>query len=79
MSTAAPLAPPRDNLFGVCNAIGQAFGFNPLYLRVAFMLGMLVNFQVAGLAYVLAGIAVLGAVAVDKAGGLLTGSRAVAA
>lgn len=28
-------AAPKDNLFGVCNALGEDFGFNPLWLRLA--------------------------------------------
>lgn len=27
----------RDTFFGVCEAIGQDFGFNPLWLRLAFV------------------------------------------
>lgn len=27
----------RDTFFGVCEAVGQDFGFNPLYLRLAFI------------------------------------------
>ena len=26
----------RDTFFGICEAVGQDFGFNPLYLRLAF-------------------------------------------
>ena len=33
----------HDTLFGVCEAIGQDFGFNPLYLRVAFGVTILLN------------------------------------
>ena len=33
----APALPLRnDTILGVCEAIGQDFGFNPLYLRLAF-------------------------------------------
>lgn len=27
----------RDTFFGICEAVGQDFGFNPLYLRLAFI------------------------------------------
>ncbi|PKQ01212.1 MAG: hypothetical protein CVT74_00395 [Alphaproteobacteria bacterium HGW-Alphaproteobacteria-13] len=27
----------RDTFFGICEAVGQDFGFNPLYLRLAFL------------------------------------------
>jgi phage shock protein C len=27
----------RDTLFGICEAVGQDFGFNPLWLRLAFV------------------------------------------
>lgn len=27
----------RDTFFGICEAIGQDFGFNPLWLRLAFI------------------------------------------
>ena len=32
-----PLPLRNDPLLGVCEAIGQDFGFNPLYLRLAFI------------------------------------------
>lgn len=33
----------QDTLFGVCEALGQDFGFNPVYLRIA--LPLLLFFQ----------------------------------
>ena len=27
----------RDTFFGICEAVGQDFGFNPLHLRLAFI------------------------------------------
>lgn len=27
----------RDTMFGICEAVGQDFGFNPTWLRVAFI------------------------------------------
>jgi phage shock protein C len=50
-----------DNLFGVCHALGEAFGFNPLYLRIAIVFGILINFEVTALLYLAAGVAVLAA------------------
>ena len=32
-----------DTLFGVCEALGEDFGFNPLYLRVTLAVGLLWN------------------------------------
>jgi len=52
-------APKLDNLLGVCHALGEAFGFNPLYLRIAIVFGILVNFEVTAIAYAVAGVAVL--------------------
>lgn len=34
--TAATAAPAKDNLFGICNAVGEDLGFNPLWLRLVF-------------------------------------------
>lgn len=31
----------EDTLFGVCEALGEDFGFNPLFLRIALALGLL--------------------------------------
>ena len=36
-SITTPLTLRNDTLLGVCEAIGQDFGFNPLYLRLAFI------------------------------------------
>ncbi|WP_374942343.1 PspC domain-containing protein [Sphingomonas sp.] len=38
----APIA-KKDNLFGICAALGEDFGFNPLYLRIALSVGILWN------------------------------------
>lgn len=40
----APAAP--QNLFGICAAVGEDFGFNPLWLRLAFA-GLLILNPVA--------------------------------
>lgn len=34
--TATRLAAPNDNLFGICARVGEDFGFDPLWLRLAF-------------------------------------------
>jgi len=54
----APAA-PRDNLLGVCHALGELFGFNPLFLRIALLLALIVNAEMALGAYLIAGVAVL--------------------
>ena len=40
--TADPLSPIRrpHTILGVCEALGDDFGFNPLYLRIAFAAGL---------------------------------------
>lgn len=35
MTATTPPTVQKDNLFGVCNALGEEFGFNPLWLRIA--------------------------------------------
>lgn len=37
MTNQTPLPLRHDTILGVCEAIGQDFGFNPLYLRLAFI------------------------------------------
>jgi phage shock protein C len=37
MTNQTPLPLRHDNILGVCEAIGQDFGFNPIYLRLAFI------------------------------------------
>jgi phage shock protein C len=53
-----PLTRP-DTLLGVCQAIGEDFGFNPIYLRVALALGLLWNPTAMFVAYFALGAAVL--------------------
>jgi phage shock protein PspC (stress-responsive transcriptional regulator) len=51
--------PKPDNLFGVCAALGEDFGFDPLYLRIALGAGILWNpVAIVGL-YAAAGVLVL--------------------
>ena len=59
----------RDNLLGVCHRIGEAFGFNPLILRIAFAIGLLFDFEKAIGAYAALGIAVLVASLIARATG----------
>ena len=63
----ATAAPERDNLFGICHAIGEAFGMNPLYLRIAVVIGMLLAFETTLIVYVGAGVAVLSARLLNRA------------
>jgi len=58
-SQTAPAQSPRDNLFGICHALGDTFGFNPLYLRIALLVAVMVNAEATLVAYFAAGIAVL--------------------
>jgi phage shock protein PspC (stress-responsive transcriptional regulator) len=37
MTNSTPLPLRSDTILGVCEAIGQDFGFNPLWLRLAFV------------------------------------------
>ena len=44
MQTSQPNLIARDHtLFGVCEALGEDFGFNPMYLRVPFAALLLVS------------------------------------
>jgi phage shock protein C len=36
MATAPSLIAREDTLLGICQAVGEDFGFNPLWLRIAF-------------------------------------------
>jgi phage shock protein C len=56
MQNSQPSLPMRDDtFFGVCQGLGEDFGFNPVYLRVAFAVLLLWNAGAAILAYALAG------------------------
>ena len=48
-----------DTIFGVCEGVGEDFGFNPTYLRVALAAGLLVNPVVVVGTYVVLAVAVL--------------------
>ena len=71
----APADSPRDNLFGICHALGETFGFNPIYLRVVLLVGVMLNAEIALGAYFAAGIAVM----VAKLATRSTGKRAARA
>lgn len=57
-TTTTPAA-PRDNLFGVCAALGEDFGFNPLWLRLGFAVALLFSLEKVLIAYVALGVLVL--------------------
>lgn len=48
-----------DTILGACEGIGEDFGFNPFYLRVALAVGLLVNPAVAVGTYAVLAVAVL--------------------
>jgi phage shock protein C len=44
MQTAQPNVFARDHtFFGVCEALGEDLGFNPVFLRLAFAVGLFLN------------------------------------
>jgi phage shock protein PspC (stress-responsive transcriptional regulator) len=49
----------EDTFFGVCQALGDDFGFNPIVLRFAFAAGLFFNPVVALGAYAALGLTVL--------------------
>lgn len=49
----------NDNLFGICAAVGEDFGFNPLWLRIAFAVALLVDLEQVLMAYAALGALVL--------------------
>ncbi len=60
MPVSAPVFFNRpDTFFGVCEAIGQDFGFHPNILRIAFALMVLASPVAVMAAYVALGIAVM--------------------
>jgi len=56
MNANAPAKP--DNLFGICHALGESFGVDPLFLRLGFAGTFVIDFKVALVAYAVGGIAV---------------------
>lgn len=51
--------PSRDSIFGVCAAVANDFGFNPLWLRLAIGAALMWNLEVALGTYVTLGAIVL--------------------
>ena len=43
MTNQTPLPLRNDTILGVCEAIGQDFGFNPLWLRLAFVVPVFIS------------------------------------
>jgi len=61
MSNQTAPRPQHDNLFGVCHAIGETFGFNPLILRVVLLVTVMLNPEATLAAYAIGGVAVMAA------------------
>ncbi len=60
MSTAtAAVLDRNDTLLGVCEALGEDFGFNPLWLRIAFALPLIWDPVAVFGAYLALGVVVL--------------------
>ncbi len=57
--TATAETPHQDNLFGVCNALGEDFGFNPLWLRLALAVAFLFRPEIVVAGYFAVGAVVL--------------------
>ena len=55
MTNQTPLPLRNDTILGVCEAIGQDFGFNPLWLRLAFVVPVFISPMYAISAYLLLG------------------------
>lgn len=51
MTNQTPLPLRNDTILGVCEAIGQDFGFNPIWLRLAFIPPMFFSPTLAIAAY----------------------------
>jgi phage shock protein PspC (stress-responsive transcriptional regulator) len=59
MSTTAAPAARKDNLLGICHAIGEDFGFNPMFLRIPLAVGIIFSAKWTLIAYGAMGLAVL--------------------
>ena len=51
MSTTAAPAARKDNLLGICHAIGEDFGFNPIFLRIPLAVGIIFSAKWTLIAY----------------------------
>ena len=58
MTNQTPLPLRHDTILGVCEAVGQDFGFNPLWLRLAFIAPIFVAPVAAVSAYLGLGVLV---------------------
>lgn len=58
-SPAVPLPLRSHNILGVCEALGEDFGFNPIWLRVPLAASVLVSPLYAVLGYFALGLVVL--------------------
>ena len=58
MTNQTPLPLRHDTILGVCEAIGQEFGFNPLWLRLAFIAPVFIAPMAAIAAYLALGAVV---------------------
>lgn len=52
-------APAKDNLLGICHAIGEDFGFNPIFLRIPLAMALIADAKWTLIAYAAMGMAVL--------------------
>jgi phage shock protein PspC (stress-responsive transcriptional regulator) len=59
MPMSADTAAAKDNMLGICHAIGTDFGFNPLFLRIPLAAGIIFSAQWTLIAYAAMGMAVL--------------------
>ncbi len=80
------LAAPKDNLLGICNALGEDFGFNPLWLRLALgcafviqPVGVIVGYLALGLVVLVSRLAFPNAKKAKVADGVVTPLPAVPA
>jgi len=55
--TEAPAA--KDNLLGICHAIGEDFGFNPIFVRIPLAVGIIFSAKWTLIAYAAMGVMVL--------------------
>ena len=56
---AVPLILRNDTMLGICTGLGEEFGFNPNYLRVAIASLFLMSFKIAIGIYLALGIALM--------------------
>ncbi|KQT32139.1 hypothetical protein ASG29_09880 [Sphingomonas sp. Leaf412] len=61
MTTQTTPAPTtkQDNLFGICAALGEDIGIDPLWLRIGFAVALLFNLEVVLVTYFGLGVVVL--------------------